>query len=57
MKVWPQVGSPSFSGQLHILAHMAELIWLGELPEGQEEEENGEEAKDMKLGGEVSGRM
>jgi hypothetical protein len=36
---------------------MAELIWLGELPEGQEEEENGEEAKDMKLGGEVSGRM
>ena len=55
MKVWPQVGSPSFSGQLHILAHMAELIWLGELPEGQEEEENGEEAKDMKLGG-TSGR-
>lgn len=56
MKVWPQVGLPSFSGQPHIHSHMAELIRLGELPEG-EEKKNGKETENMKLGGGVFVRM
>lgn len=38
-------------------SHMAERRRLGEPPEGEEEEENGKEAEDMKLGGGVLVRM
>lgn len=55
MKVQPLAGS-KLPWTVHIHAHMAVLIRLGELS-GEEEEENEKEEEDMKLGGEILGRM